>query len=121
MLYSSLREIKVHWNGPAADKTFKKLAKMPHLKRLTLIVSKATTANLSKRQEEMNRYFKPQSRQSRLSDGLGMDELLEIRGLDQVDVVHILAKQGWRRTDEEKANLQHLLRDKLMQPRLVRK
>ena len=120
MLFANLRGIKVHWNGPVAGKSFLKMATMPQLKRLILVVSKATTANLSERQEGMNRYFRQQSRQPRLSDALGMDELLEIRGLDQVDVMHIMAKQGFRRTDEEKANLQHLLRDKLTQERLVR-
>jgi len=118
-LFVNIREIKVHWLGPEADTTFRMLAKMKQLKHLTLEVSKATTANLSKRQVEMNRYFEQQSRQPRLSDALGMDELLEIRGLESVDVHHILAKQGKRRTDEEKANLKHLLRDRLLQPRSV--
>ncbi len=64
----------------------------------------------------MNRYFVPQ-RPARLFDALGIDELLHLRGMVEVKVSHILAKQGSRRSDEERAGLQALLSDKLLLPR----
>ncbi len=118
LLRNSLRGIKVHWVGADSDKAFKTVAKCNNLNRLHVVISRSTTFNLTPRQTELYLYFSIQ-RQPRLYEALGIDELLELRGLFDVRVMHILAKQGSRRSDEEKAGLQALLNSKLLQPRNV--
>ncbi|KAK3951709.1 hypothetical protein QBC32DRAFT_261847 [Pseudoneurospora amorphoporcata] len=112
-LRSSLRSIKVHWNGPVSDKAFTRLAKCQELKHLDIVVSKSTTCFETPREKEMRRYFRS-LKPARLVDALGIDELLTIRGLTSVCVSHVNAKQNVKRTDEERANLQGLLRVKLL-------
>lgn len=112
LLHTFLRDVKVHWCGPKADLAFSLLASCPNLRQIQIVISKATTTYLMRRQEEMLRYF-PTQRLTRLCDALGMDELLKLRGMTSVNVSHILARQGSRRTDEERAGLLRLLVDKL--------
>jgi len=118
LLRNSLRAVKVHWCGPDADAGFKALSRCTSLRKLIIVVSRATTFRLTERQTEMARFFASQ-RPVRLYDALGVDELLEVRGLQEVKVQHILTRQGSRRTDEEKASLQALLTAKLVGPRDV--
>ena len=111
-LRSSLRSVKVHWTGPVSDRAFTRLAKCKELRHLDIVISKSTTNFETPREREMRRYFhslKP----VRLADSLGIDELLTIRGLTSVCVSHVNGRQSTKRTDEERANLQGLLRFKL--------
>jgi len=111
-LRSSLRSVRVHWTGPLSDKAFTRLAKCQELKHLDIVVSKSTTIYETSREKEMRRYFRS-NKPVRLADALGIDELLTIRGLTSVCVSHVHARQTAKRTDEERANLQGLLRAKL--------
>lgn len=115
-LQQQIRSVKVHWTGSVADKAFVALSKCPMLNELHIVISKATTRVLTKREIRMQRFFTPH-KPARISDVLGMDELLRIRGLEEVSVSHILLKQGSRRSDEDRANLQALLRSKLKLPK----
>ncbi|EFX00472.1 hypothetical protein CMQ_7474 [Grosmannia clavigera kw1407] len=112
LLQASIRSVKVHWCGPKADLAFSLLASCPKLRQIHIVISKATTTALTQRQTEMLQYF-PTQRSTRICDALGIDELLKLRGMTNVYVSHILAKQGARRTDEERAGLLLLLLDKL--------
>lgn len=116
ILRESVRSVKVCWVGEAADSAFTLLAKSPSLQKLTVLISKTTTANLTRRETVMRHYF-PVQRGVRLSDALGTDELLSIRGLSNVEVAHIPLKQGLRRTEEDRVGLENLLRTKLLRPR----
>ncbi|KAK3368096.1 hypothetical protein B0H63DRAFT_564856 [Podospora didyma] len=115
-LRKMLTSVKVHWTGPKSDKGFDLLAKCPKLKEFEIIISKSTTGNLTKRETQMREFFTSQ-KPPRLIDALGMDELILIRGVDTITVTHLQARQGARRSDEERANLGALLRDKLTRAR----
>lgn len=110
------RSIKVHWTGPECDKAFLLLAKCPRLKKLEIAISRSTTGSLTVRETEMRKYF-TSGRQPRIADALGMDELLLIRGLDEVTASHLPIKHAARKTEDERASLQGLLRYNLMLPR----
>ncbi|KAK3692253.1 hypothetical protein B0T22DRAFT_503206 [Podospora appendiculata] len=112
ILRNSVRKIRVHWTGPVSDQAFLLLAKCPGLKELEIIISKSTTAYMTKREKELRKYFTTQ-KPVRLVDALGIDELLLIRGIENVSVSHLNTKQGGRRVDEDKVNLRALLRSKL--------
>ncbi|KAK0621433.1 hypothetical protein B0T17DRAFT_591324 [Bombardia bombarda] len=116
ILRKSLRSVKVHWTGPASDQAFALLAKCLGLKDLEVVISRSTTAYLTPREDEMRLFFtalKP----PRLAEARGIDELLTIRGMNNVSVTHLQARQGARRSDEERASLQVMLRTKLKLPR----
>lgn len=111
-LRSNLRSVKVHWTGPVSNIAFTRLAKCQELKHLDVVISKSTTSFETPREREMRRFFhslKP----ARLADALGIDELFTIRGLASVCVSHVNGRQSVKRTDEERANLQGLLKFKL--------
>lgn len=112
-LRSSLRSIKVHWTGLVSDKAFTRLAKCPELKHLEIAVSISTTFFETAREKEMQRFFRSH-RTTRLSEALGIDELLTIRGLTSVRVSHVHRKQAEKRRDEDRASLQGLLSAKLL-------
>ncbi|KAL1857064.1 hypothetical protein VTK73DRAFT_8143 [Phialemonium thermophilum] len=113
VLRENVRRIKVHWNGPESDMAFRLVRRCSRLKILHLVISKATTNHLTRREERMQQYFRPQ-KPARICDALGMDELLRIRGLDTVFVSNITTRQGFRRSDDERANLHHLLNTQLV-------
>lgn len=110
----TLRNIRVHWTGPEMDKAYLLLGKCPKLSKLDVAVSRSTTARLTPRETEMRRFFNSSTRQPRIADALGMDELLLIRGLDTVIVSHQSTKQIARKSEDERASLQGLLQAKLL-------
>jgi hypothetical protein len=116
MLQEQIQNVKVHWAGPVSDRAFVCLGKCPKLERLDIAISKSTTRFLTARETELGAYFAP-PKSNRILDARGINQLLKLRGLRDVVVSHILARQGLRRSDEERANLQALLRAKLMQPK----
>ncbi|KAJ2905930.1 uncharacterized protein MKZ38_003718 [Zalerion maritima] len=116
-LRENIRSVRVYWVGKVADTAFIKLAECPELRKLTLLISRSTTNKLNKREEELAEYFSSR-RSTRVTEALGLDELLTIRGLTDVDVQHVSLKVSERRSDDEKASLTALLVSRLMQPRV---
>ncbi|KAM7209257.1 hypothetical protein V8F20_000595 [Naviculisporaceae sp. PSN 640] len=116
VLRSSVRTVTIHWTGPKSDEAFRILAACRKLKNLTVIVSRSTTGRLTPRETEIRKFFTG-LRAPRLPDALGMDELLQIRGIEQVIVSHVSTKQADRRGEDERAHLEGMLRSKLTQPR----
>ncbi|KAK7733945.1 hypothetical protein SLS53_008097 [Cytospora paraplurivora] len=92
-LRSNIRLVTVHWTGPVADSAFRRLRGVPKLKFMTILISKFFN-------------FKAPTR---LCDANGIDELLELRGLEGVLVEHVSKSQAFRRTNEERQGLQLLL------------
>lgn len=115
-LMSLLRSVRVHWAGRKSPEAFKLLAKCDKLQRLEIVISKSTTYYINPRESEMRSAFQVQ-KPARLWDALGLDELLEIRGVQDVQVAHIQARQGLKRTDNERELLSRLLSRKLNRPR----
>ena len=116
LLRQHIQSVKVHWNGKRSAEAFAYLQKCIKLRNLAITVSRATTQNLTERETMMNDNF-AYSKRDRLSEALGIDELIELRGLHSVKVLHISARQGMRRSEEERANLQKFLEKNLLEPR----
>lgn len=111
-----VRHIVVHWCGPQSAEAFKAIPKCPKLESLSINLSKSTLMHLNERAEIMRTYFPIAYRNIRLSDVLGMDELLEIRGLQDVHVFHIQPKSNSHSVEMDRACLWEMLTRKLTLP-----
>ncbi|KAF4635328.1 hypothetical protein G7Y89_g2770 [Cudoniella acicularis] len=109
----NVKDLRFHWRGEAPDVAIPKLMLCPELKTLVIRISKSTTVEVTKREQKMRKFFRVQKHNVRLSDALGIDELLMIRGLDVVLVKHAPVKVASKRSDEDMWNLQCLLGDEL--------
>ncbi|KAM5351584.1 hypothetical protein ACJ41O_004307 [Fusarium nematophilum] len=118
VLLHNVRDIKVHWCGPKSAITFKKLSECGKLEALTLSISKSTLAHLSERSNLMKSFFPLTYRHVRITDVLGLDELLTVRGLKQVDVVHAQSRSVNLTVETDRANLSELLSNQLKQARV---
>ena len=116
----NIRHIVVHWCGLDSAETFTNLASCPRLETLWLNISKSTLLNLNERANLMRSYFPLSFRNVRICDVLGLDELLEVRGLQEVRVVHIQPKSNSHSVEMDRACLLELLSNKLTLPRMVR-
>lgn len=121
MFFDNVRSIVVHWSGPESAKTFQLLAKVPRLESLGVVLSKLTFIHLNERSTLMKNYFPLSFKNVRIADVLGLDELLEIRGLHQVGVMLAPSSRGGSQSHEmDRANLLELLSGRLTQPKEVR-
>lgn len=112
-LVNYAKDIKVHWCGNSSDEAFRSLAKCPKLERLTLSISKSSLMYLSKRATTMRGFFQTSFMNTRLSDVLGLDELLQLRGLESVDVIHKTPRAPGQHFELERACLAALLNNHL--------
>ncbi|KAI5465847.1 hypothetical protein BGZ63DRAFT_437542 [Mariannaea sp. PMI_226] len=103
--------------GPESALAFKQLSKCPKLEGLTLGISKSTLAHLSERTNLMKSFFPLMYRNARITDALGLDELLTLRGLQQVWVQHVQFRASSLAFETERANLAELLSSRLKQPK----
>lgn len=119
-LMGNLKHVKIHWTGPESDVAFKLLSKVDTLKHLIVVVSKSTTDKLSKREREMQRYFRPtvsKNGSTRLCEALGFNELMLLGGslhLQEVKVEHISKSQSFLRNNDDRYNLERFLKDRLI-------
>ncbi|KAL8297238.1 hypothetical protein RB601_003334, partial [Gaeumannomyces tritici] len=119
-LRRNVGSIKFHWCGPRAVTAFKLLKRCLNLTSLTVMPSMATTRWLTKRQQFFGKFFTQSGVRARLTDALGIDELVELRGYSKVSAVHCGTRVSFRRTNEELANLHALLNSALKQDKEVR-
>ncbi|KAF3074917.1 hypothetical protein CFAM422_002669 [Trichoderma lentiforme] len=118
ILFDNVRKIVVQWSGPEAAKTFQLLKTLPKLKSLGIVISRLTYIHLNERSALMKSYFPLAYKNTRLGDVLGLDELLEIRGLNQVEVMIAHSSRGGTQSNEmDRANLLDLLSSRLTQPK----
>lgn len=108
-LRANLQRVKVHWTGPQSATAFRLLKEVTPLSSLVVIISKSTTNHLSERERRLQMFFTHKS-PPRLTDALGFDELLELRRITNVEVDHVEKSQAYRRTNEERHNLEVILR-----------
>jgi hypothetical protein len=120
MLIDNVRSIVVHWSGAESAKTFRLLAKMPKLESLGIVISKLTFIHLNERSALMKTYFPLAFKTIRIADVLGLDELLEIRGLHQVGVMLAPTSRGGSQSYKmDRANLLELLSSRLTRAKEV--
>ncbi|KAG5979546.1 hypothetical protein E4U55_005028 [Claviceps digitariae] len=108
-LREHVRHIVVHWCGPQAAEAFKAIRTCSRLEVLSINVSKWTLTHLNKRADMMRLYFPNAYRHVRMSDVLGMDELLDIRGLQDVHVFHVQPKSSSHNVEMDREGLWQLL------------
>lgn len=118
-LLQNVRQIHIHWCGPDSAEAFKLLASCHRLENLTISISKSTLAHLSERSSLMKSYFPLSYRTVRLTDVLGLDELLELRGLREVVVKHAQSKHANLTVEMDRASLAELLCSQLKQAKEV--
>ena len=118
-LRENIRRVIVHWGGPQSDKAFRVLAKCPNLEKLTIILSRWTVKYDNPRANLLKKHFWSPSKIP-LSDALGLDELLEIRGLSDVWArdVHVGTRSN-KLGYADAPLLTRLLRSQLTQPKEV--
>ncbi|KAI5928406.1 hypothetical protein F4810DRAFT_2403 [Camillea tinctor] len=116
-LKGRIRSIKFHWCGQDADDGISELKDMKKLDHLTVVISKNTTKHLTSREAEIREYFTPRRAPTMLPEALGFDELMELRGIETVEVEHINKRKADRRTDDEVSSLAALLRLKARRAR----
>lgn len=120
LLRGSATHISFHWNGRSADKGIAQLGSCGSLRELTVTISRRTTQNVTNREELLARFFGPRGISSSgglirggkgvsLGDARGFDELIALRGLEDVHVRHVARRVANRRSDDEKAGLQSML------------
>jgi hypothetical protein len=115
---STLTDAMFHWCGERADKGISQLREIRQLNKITVVVSKATSRSLSSREKEIRRFFTPKrTATTTLCQCLGWEELLNIRGLNEVRVEHVNKRASDRRTDEERQSLENMLVSRLLRPR----
>ncbi|KAL3964346.1 hypothetical protein ACCO45_001350 [Purpureocillium lilacinum] len=118
MFFAHVRHIIVHWCGDDCAKAFKMLAKCPRLETLNLSISKSTYSFVSPRAQLMRGFFSASYRTVRASDLLGLDELLEVRGLKDVQVSHTPNRANAPMSIEmDRSGLSRLLSGSLTLPR----
>lgn len=115
-----VRHIAVHWCGPESANTFKLLPQLLKLESLTLNISKSTLVHLNERASLMRTHFPLAYRNIRMSDILGLDELLLVRGLQDVHVFNVQPKSNSHGVEMDRVCLWDLLTSQLTQPREVR-
>ena len=114
-----IRHVIVHWHGLKAPEAFNLLDKCPSLESLTIKLSKMTLRNFCERAVLVNQFFYPPPKRT-LVDALGIDELLQIRGLDHVDVKAVDGVDLRHRPAVSDVNcLRALLYQQLRLPKLV--
>ncbi|KAG6110365.1 hypothetical protein E4U31_005949 [Claviceps sp. LM219 group G6] len=118
-LREHVRHIVVHWCGPKAAEAFSAIPKCLRLEALSINLSKSTLVHLNERAEMMRTYFPVAYRNVRMSDILGIDELLDIRGLREVNVFHIQPKNTSHSVEMDRACLWEMLTRRLTLPQAV--
>jgi hypothetical protein len=74
-----------------------------------------TTYHLSSREQLMARYFK--TNMPRLSDANGLDELIKIRGLENILVKSTPDRQAQKKPVQDSWELEEMLRTVVLQPK----
>lgn len=116
----NVHHVKVHWCGPESAAAFKKLSTCPKLENLTIGISRSTMMYVGERTTLMRRYFPLMYRNIRITDALGMDELLRLRGLKEVTVNHAHSRTGNLTLEVDRANMAELLKAQLKREKEVR-
>lgn len=107
----NLRSVEVHWTGEKSDSAFELLKKVPTLKNLVVIVSKSTTNTMSRKEALLRKYL-PQRSQTRITEALGFEELVDLMAMgtvDNVSVSNVDRSQAYRRPEQERNGLEKYL------------
>ncbi|KAJ6446326.1 proteasome component PRE2 [Purpureocillium lavendulum] len=120
MFVANVRHLVVHWCGDDSAKAFQMLAKCPRLETLNVSISKSTYTFVSARVQRMRVFFPASFRNIRPSDLLGLDELLDVRGLKDIQVSHASNRANAPMSIEmDRSGLSRLLSASLLLPRDV--
>lgn len=118
-LRNYVKRIKVHWCGTESPDAFQMLAKCQSLQTLTLTIAKSSLLHLNERANLMKTWFPNSHRTARISDILGLDELLQLRGLKYLNVAHSYPRLGGHGFEIDRANLEEFLSSKVLQDKNI--
>lgn len=119
LFMQNVKHIKVHWCGPQSDQAFRLLNNCRRLEILNLKISASSVEYLNMRSSVMQPYFPHIFLRPRIVDALGMDELLQIRGLQHVDVMAIKSRTSSRNFENDVLSLSMILADYLHENNFV--
>ncbi|KAI1777792.1 hypothetical protein F4818DRAFT_439116 [Hypoxylon cercidicola] len=117
LLKQEVQKIKFHWTGPAAHTDISLLLKLK-LRFLRVIISKETGRYITQKEQEFRRYFQTKKgAQNCITESLGIEELMALRGIQAVQVVHASRTVSQLRTEADRKGLERLLQAKITAPR----
>ncbi|KAI1281331.1 hypothetical protein F5Y07DRAFT_395815 [Xylaria sp. FL0933] len=117
LLKSTLNYVKFHWCGERADLGIRQLQDMKQLEKMTVFVSKTTSRHCTPRERVIREFFDlKRNAVGNLPESLGWDELIDIRGLKFVEVLHVDKRKADRRTDGDRRSLENVLRYYVLRP-----
>ncbi|KAI0512625.1 hypothetical protein F5B22DRAFT_657736 [Xylaria bambusicola] len=117
LLKTALMHVMFHWCGELADVGIRQLQNMNQLETLTVVISKTTSRLLTEREHTIRQFFGTRrNSQGFLTESLGWEELIEIRGLKKVRVEHVDKRKADRRTDGDRRSLENMLVSYLLRP-----
>lgn len=115
-MVQNIRRIHIHWCGPESAAALKLLSTCPRLDVLKITISKFTMAHINRNGNIMRHFFPHSYNQIRLTDALGFNELVEIRGLSEVSV-HNTQSSTDLASEADRASLARLLDGALRRPK----
>jgi hypothetical protein len=107
MVREVVQSLRFHFAGPDSDTQIPILYRCPELRHLSVYISKATTYYASKRETAMQAIWRGNT--TRLSDAKGLDELMQVRGLENIEVLNAPVRAAAKRTDDDVWALRNLL------------
>lgn len=117
LLHSAIRHVMFHWCGERADYGIARLHGMKQLETMCVVISRATSRILTAREQELRHFFgAKRNSQISLPESLGWEELMDIRGLKSVTVLHTHKRKADRRTDDERKSLENILASYVLGP-----
>lgn len=114
ILKGAVSKLDFRWCGEKSDVGIAMLKHCPNLSSLAVHVSTLTTDKVTAHEKEIERWF-GRRKPRQLSEALGFDELIKLRGLKEVHVHHVSKRISERRSDCDAHSMERLLRDRLLQ------
>lgn len=116
-MVQNIRRIHIYWCGPESAAALQLLSTCPRLDVLKITISKFTMAHISHWGNGLKQFFPLSYKQIRLTDALGFNELVRIRGLSEVSVHHTQPRGPDCADEVDRAGLASLLDGMLRQPK----
>lgn len=118
LLKKRIRRARIVWQGPSSPEAFRLLAECKGLKRIAIRLIAGVKTHLNGRAEHMQKYFQAPKEHVPLTDARGLDELLQVRGIHGVIVVHGDERKGVEELPErERKGLEKMLRSTIQRPK----
>jgi hypothetical protein len=118
LLKSHIQRVKFHWCGSEAHQGISALREC-NIKELNVAVSKITGNDVTRREDELQRYFSRPKKKGTTDfpEALGWDELIALRGMTTVTVTDCPKRIATHRPYAELSGLERYLNDHVTRPK----